>query len=346
MSHFSSLPPELVLKIADTFVHLDDHANLAAANRDLYEILNPYLYRLAMRRINERHPWMKLILTSICGYALTPVTLGRFLDCGLSLDSWEAPCSDYTFASDFLITSATPLGRAIEHFNVATTSLLLGRGTDPNKICNSTGDTPLLLAIRIGSFELALLLLDHGAVANDVGPGAHGTTPPLWAITAPSNWTRDPEEMVEIAELLMERGAVHSQHADYGQTPLIGALKRGHDSLAELFLDHGVLAGRPQEELDASLVATRGDPSSWRHIPRILEAGADVGALGGTNFPGLSLVCLPVDAGMVLKLVRWEACLEKGGGDRECLDSTSKVEAEEGLKDVETAEEAVEVARD
>jgi cytohesin len=106
--------------------------------------------------------------------------------------------------------------------------LLLSYGADANAQCGH--DTPLLRAIIWWKWDIASILLDHGADPNDTG-GSEFSTPLGVAAGNGGN-------AATVARLL-ERGANPNTPDKYGITPLIEAARYGQRGIVQLLLDRG-----------------------------------------------------------------------------------------------------------
>src|SRR5690606_15613137 len=116
--------------------------------------------------------------------------------------------------------------------DVATASLLLDAGADPN-LMNEHGVAPLHLAIENGDRVMVERLLAAGADPDQ--PDRTGETPLFLAARI-----GDPL----IAAALIARGAtVDARDPEYRQTPLLVAAREGHAEVVELLLEHGADVG-------------------------------------------------------------------------------------------------------
>jgi uncharacterized protein len=117
----------------------------------------------------------------------------------------------------------TLLGLASYFGHLDVVRLLLQRGADPNRAArNSLRAAPLHSAVAANHFEIARLLLEHGAAVDADEQGG------LTALhVAAENGS------VELVKLLREHGA-RPVAADNGQTPYDLAVQAGHREVAEL----------------------------------------------------------------------------------------------------------------
>lgn len=154
--------------------------------------------------------------------------------------------------------------------NLELTRLLLEAGADVNQV--HFGRTPLMLALRDGDREKALLLLECGADPEGSGAPRDQRTPPLIAATRLGD--------VELVEALLARGGrAHLDQAlaeacgDRGATSTIPSLE-----LARLLLDAGAtpnVVGCWSRQPPLSLAASLG----WREgLELLLDADADLNA--------------------------------------------------------------------
>ena len=111
---------------------------------------------------------------------------------------------------------------------VAIAELLIGRGADV-MARNAGGFTSLHAAAYSGSEAIARLLLEHGAVLEDKA-NISGATPLLLAAE---------ENHVEVAELLIARGADLSIPDRDGFTPLSQAWAKKRTEMVRFLKQHG-----------------------------------------------------------------------------------------------------------
>jgi ankyrin repeat protein len=160
----------------------------------------------------------------------------------------------------------TPLAEAVGSKQVAVAAVLIERGADVNA-ADAEGVTPLVVAAVLGDAPMVRLLLDAGARVGDQA-NVLGLTA-LHAATRGRN--------VEVAELLLARGAPTGARDREGLTPLARAAREGADEIAALLIRHG----GPLETADRQgstpllLAALSGYAPI---VEALVAAGADVNA--------------------------------------------------------------------
>jgi ankyrin repeat protein len=127
---------------------------------------------------------------------------------------------------------ATPLLVAVRRGDVGMARALLTRRADPDRT-GRMNVTPLFAAAQLGSLELVRALLDAGADPDS--RGWYGRTP-LGVVCA----RRHPNpDHLEMARLLLKRGAAAGTVDSHGMTPLMYAAGKGDEELVRLLLRSG-----------------------------------------------------------------------------------------------------------
>jgi ankyrin repeat protein len=130
---------------------------------------------------------------------------------------------------------------------------------------NLAGRPALHSAVRLDRKEIVKLLLDNGShpdiPSSESGVGHDGET----ALLQVAFWGR-----LEIAKLLIERGANVNAKAADGAVPLHEAARMGHVDVARLLLEHGadVNAKDNKGETPMDWVSTFGE---WRKMTKLLQ---------------------------------------------------------------------------
>ncbi|KAJ5853628.1 hypothetical protein N7534_006171 [Penicillium rubens] len=247
---------------------------LAQVNRNLYALLNPYLYRLSVHiPPNPAIAWG--------AYHGREATVREFLEQG----SWKGS----TFGAG---KSPEPITLAALAGHANTVELLLNHGAQPMKRWDwndngtkQTGVTdwnytesdpirdwpPWTAALvrdpiddSFGNLEIVRFLVDSGSPVND--PDLWGHTPLVYAADAGN---------VETVQLLLNRGADPDPGIPW---PLRLAAEKRHVKAAELLL----------ERIDVRRKITSGDDQLWllysaatcgfvKIVPACLDAGGNVG---------------------------------------------------------------------
>ncbi|KAA8914491.1 ankyrin repeat-containing domain protein [Sphaerosporella brunnea] len=174
-----TLPAELLLLIAESIPDhsVSDLSALARSSQHLHTLLNPHLYRRAIRLHREAS-----------SSALERVfllhnqrSLQLFFAHGLSVHT--------------KLRRLPLLAVAIEQQSYALTQLLLVEGADANEP-DWRGATPLTLAVRLPNRDIVRLLLSSGADVDK--PNAAGVRPLYDAVVSGDR---------ELIRLLLEKGA-------------------------------------------------------------------------------------------------------------------------------------------
>ena len=119
------------------------------------------------------------------------------------------------------------LRAACEKNDAKTVALLITAGADVNKD-DEDGETPLVVASRLGHTETVKLLIEKGA---DVNKADEDGSTPLHLAVYPGR--------TEIVKLLIAAGADVNKAAWNGSTPLLVASYNGHTEIVELLKQAG-----------------------------------------------------------------------------------------------------------
>jgi ankyrin repeat protein len=149
---------------------------------------------------------------------------------------------------------------ALGRDNVAQVKNLLRRGFDANSV-GPTGEAGLVMALRLSSFKVAQLLIEHPATQIEVRTAKDESPLMLAAIKG----------QLELCQLLISRDADVNKP---GWTPLHYAASGGSAAVVQLLLAHYayVDAESPNGSTPLMLAAQYGSPES---IQALLAAGAD-----------------------------------------------------------------------
>ena len=126
--------------------------------------------------------------------------------------------------------------------NVANSELLIRKGAEVNVRAKSRFlNTPLQTALLTGQYDVAKLLIEHGA--DVLVRQAKGFTPMHEAAIL---------GRADLIELLLAHGAEINSMADNGSTPLAEAIRGHHDEVAALLKSKGgKVEPTPVEEIQA-----------------------------------------------------------------------------------------------
>ncbi|MHC4579380.1 MAG: ankyrin repeat domain-containing protein [Planctomycetota bacterium] len=146
--------------------------------------------------------------------------------------SWLEQALDNGLGVDERFQEAPLLCKAVEFGGPAVVRLLVQRGADVRGAEKDQGLLGLALRNEKHGRALVPVLLEAGADAKRADP--HRVTP-LWQALA----LRQRDAVLEIAGLLLARGAEVDGLNRSGYTPLMSAARRGDADLVKLLLDHG-----------------------------------------------------------------------------------------------------------
>jgi ankyrin repeat protein len=292
------LPNELFLDVASYLKRFEDLNSLVRTTRFFHRMLNHHLYRRAVA--TDHHVRNHIVCSVLSGYQLASLTL--LLDNGLSVNhtvQWNLYADEETMLR-FLCKSpgqerSVPLARlliqrgadieakdgrysytvlyeAISHLNYEIAALLLAHGADPNAVIK-WGDTPLNFAIRRSNAKMVNLLVTHGAAVD--GRDGNGNTPLLFALQCLN---------CSVVPVLLAHGADAGAHNEGGVTPLHEAsmwFGSGRRELAESLLAHGAVVSAIDEYGQTPLHWASSAPRNrgFFMAKLLLQNGADVDAI-------------------------------------------------------------------
>ncbi len=167
----------------------------------------------------------------------------------------------------------TPLHYAAKEGQKETVSLLIKSGAMVDSV-DKDGETPLHKASRKGSIETVRLLIDKGANATATTADYHHS--PLFSVAYAYSGN------VEIAAMLLEKGADINLRDRYGSTPLHYALYQKKKELAKFLIEQGA-------DINA-VTSTNATPLHYateKYLPEIMgllvEKGAEIDVKDGYN---------------------------------------------------------------
>ena len=173
--------------------------------------------------------------------------------------------------------SESPLERASSSGNVATVRHLLEAGAEVNAAGRDT--TPLGAAAYQGHVDIVTLLLERGADASRAVPGSrlegNGTPLAMALMPAPGVPDSTSTRKLQVARLLIDRGAAVDARDPQGQTALHRAASRGQLPAVDLLVQRraAINAVDTAGTTPLHLAAKEGHA---RVAARLLEAGANV----------------------------------------------------------------------
>lgn len=149
---------------------------------------------------------------------------------------------------------------AIKQDNAVDVSALLNRGFDPNTL-DPTGLPGLILALKIDSFKVASVLLNHPQIKVEVRNSADESPLMLAALKGE----------LQLCRLMIQKGGDVNKP---GWTPLHYAATHGHLEVLSLLLEENAYidAASPNNTTPLMMAAHYGTPSA---VKLLLEAGAD-----------------------------------------------------------------------
>jgi ankyrin repeat protein len=156
----------------------------------------------------------------------------------------------------------------MNHQNNAARLLLLG-GADPHP-ADSDGETPLVAATAKNRINTVQLFLDWGVyIGNKVGASSEELGLALCVACEGG--------FLEVAKLLVNRGADTSFRTTSGQTPLLAAVRGGHLEVISLLFDESGFTHEVYENHSTLLHHASGIENP--HVAKLLlERGADIEA--------------------------------------------------------------------
>ena len=196
----------------------------------------------------------------------------------------------------------TPLALACENVSAPMVEKLLKAGADPNA-AQSSGLTPLMIAARTGKASVVKALLAHGANVNATVSKTHHSAL-MWAAA---------EERLDIAQMLIGKGADVHARSTTGFTPLMFAARNGDIKMAKALIAAGVDVNETGSDgthaLPLAIMSAKDEFALF-----LLEQGADANA-SVSGVPALHVASGEVtDEGLVsLWLQEWVRRNSAGG---------------------------------
>lgn len=254
------------------------HGRLSASDAEPYD--KPLL-DLTTAFFNAKHPcwsvWREWVDVNVGGYSEEdlasesmppgPLFYAAQLNLRETLDLFIRTCPSIVNARSS--NGRNALCTAAGHGHKFVVSALIDAGADVNNP-GRNNIPPLSYASEDGHFEVAKLLLQHGARVNETDT-KYGWSPLLDAAVAGH---------VDVVKLLMEHGADSSIANIDGWTPINGAARLGHANVVKLLLDYDSNTTTTQKSgMKPLYSAVVG--GSLAAVQLLLDAGADVHATNG-----------------------------------------------------------------
>ena len=184
-------------------------------------------------------------------------------------------------AATLLDAGAAPdaaLSNDHEPFSERLQAVLAALGRDTFGKTHRYGQTPLHLAAREGSYDVAGLLIDRGANVDARDRAEDGTED--WSVLHYAVWFG----ALDVTRLLVERGAEVEARNLAGATPLALAAEKNAREAARLLIEHGAAVDAVQDDRRTPLhVAAEHDAAEVAEL--LIANGADVWAWSGSGWP-------------------------------------------------------------
>ncbi|KAB5575789.1 ankyrin repeat-containing domain protein [Coniochaeta sp. 2T2.1] len=169
----------------------------------------------------------------------------------------------------------TYLHRAIRFASGLLVCDLINAGANL-ELQDRSGRTPLFMAIDLGKFWAAKTLLE--AKVNVSTPSKVGLTPLMLCATIKEQVLKpdDRQSRMEIAKLILARGADPNERDPKGRTAMNKAAARGDTTMMELLMEYGA---DPENRESATGVSPLIDAAVYGHAPAVmflLERGVDI----------------------------------------------------------------------
>lgn len=150
---------------------------------------------------------------------------------------------------------------------------LLSNGAEVNVMNQDTyGYTPLAFAIKTGNMVAIRKLISFNA---DVVAMSNDATTPLKLVAMEAKHFPD-MNWVDVASLLIQRGAMVDEKDHYGRTPLVWACESGNIKLVELLLDCGANINAAGHEQGYTSLINAAKFGNLEMVKLLVERQADI----------------------------------------------------------------------
>jgi ankyrin repeat protein len=164
-----------------------------------------------------------------------------------------------------VIPYSLPLSQAVASEEIEVVRELIAKGETTNgRDANYDDITPLFIAVENGNYDIAKLLLDHGANVN--AADKRNRTPLMFL---------DDDATVELVDLLLRAGADIHAKDDNGNSVLLATLRSIDVTVLNALIAAGADINVTDESGDTLLIKA-AEENAVAKIKALLDAGADV----------------------------------------------------------------------
>ena len=212
------------------------------------------------------------------------------------------------------IFKRTALHHASRNGHLRVVELLLSKGVESD-VEDKYSCTPLILAAQNGHNDVSMHLINHGADVSKIGVFRRST---LLRYASENGHLR-------VVELLLSKGAEIDVEDKYSRTPLMLAVKNGHNDVSMHLINHGADVSKIGVFRRSTLLRYASENGHSRVVELLLSKGAEIDAEDKNHRTPLMLAVEYGHNDILMHLINHGADVsEKDGHERTSLHHASE----------------------